>query len=378
MPKALLVDTSFSSWPILEALERRGFEVHVVGSNPNDVLARAHVRYHSIDYSNSVILGSLVDDLRPDCLVPGCNDRSYIACAAVADGREFAGIDSTYSTEIINNKARFREVASGLGLSTPRVLKWPSETPKGPVIVKPVDGFSGMGVTLVTNPSLREIEAARRAAMAASRAGQCLVEEFIDGQLYSHSAFVSGRRIVQDFWVIEYSSANPFVVDTSHLDTDLDDFVMHRLREEIETMTDALGLVDGLIHTQFIVCGSRFAIVESTRRCPGDLYSQLIQLSTGFDYPDAYIAPFIGTGVSASKLERRSILRHTLTGTTTLRFQHLSFSAPFQIARWVPLANCGDELYPSPKGRMGILFAEVRGIDELKRLAERAANRAFF
>ena len=45
MAKVLLVDTNFSSRPIFAELERLGHEVHVVGANPVDALAKACARY---------------------------------------------------------------------------------------------------------------------------------------------------------------------------------------------------------------------------------------------------------------------------------------------------------------------------------------------
>ena len=378
MLKALLVDTNFSSWPILEALEKRGFEVHVVGNNPQDTLARQCKHYHELDYSDACALSGLLDELQPDCLVPGCNDRSYIACADVAQGRGFFGIDSPETALAIHQKGRFREVALKLRLSMPRVVSWPDNAPKWAVIVKPVDAFSGKGVTLVTNPSPQGIEAARRGAIGVSRCGQCIVEEYVEGQMYSHSAFITSRRIVRDFWVIEHSGANPFVVDTSHLDLDLDNAIKDNLRLEIESLADALELTDGLIHTQFIVSGSRFVIIELTRRCPGDLYSQLIQQATGFNYSDAYVSSFTGELVAGVDFMPKFILRHTLTGITSMRLQHVSFNFPLKINRWVPLATCADELKPSPNGRIGIMFLHAEDPIVLKELAMRAYRRELF
>ena len=370
MPKALLVDTNFSSWPILRALEAWGIEVHVVGANPADALAKAHARHHALDYSDTDALAGLVEALRPDYLVPGCNDRSYISCAAVAEGGRFPGIDSPENTRNINDKAAFRAVAGRLGLSIPMVFDWPTETPQCPVIVKPVDAFSGKGITIVRQPDHATLEAAVKVASGVSRSGRAIVEEFVEGQLYSHSAFVAGGRIVQDFWVIEHCSVNPFVVDVSHVADELDEGIKGRMRRDVEHLATRLNLVDGLIHTQLVVSGARHVMIEVTRRCPGDLYSQLIQLSTGFDYCAGYAAP-LTRGVSLSPVSKnRLIMRHTLTGDRTVSLQHLRFLRPLVVDCWVPLATSGDELRPSPLGRMAILFAQASSAQELRSLVD--------
>lgn len=381
MASALLVDTGFSAWPILRALENRGLEVHVVGATPSDALARVHNSYHRVDYSDHIALSRLIDTLNPDYLVPGCNDRSYLACAAVAQNRDFSGIDSLQNAEIVNKKDFFREFASQLDMPVPKAINWPAETIDIPVIVKPVDAFSGKGITLLRDADQASIISACRTAKSASHSGRFILEQFVEGQLYSHSAFLLNHRVVQDFWVAEYSSVNPFVVDTSHLAHDLNPSVRAAVRLEVEQFASALDLVDGLFHSQFIVSGDQHFILEVTRRCPGDLYSQLIQLSTGFDYSAAYVSGFIGStdfNHQSTGMDSGFILRHTITGSINAPLSHLEFNESLLIERWVPLAACGEQLKPSPQGRIGILFARTMSNDGLLKLAMTAVSRALY
>jgi biotin carboxylase len=381
MASALLVDTGFSAWPILRALEKRGLEVHVVGAAPSDALARFHNNYHGVDYSDHIALSRLIDNLKPDYLVPGCNDRSYLACAAIAQDFEFSGIDSIQNAEVVNNKDMFRKFASQLGMSVPRVINWPAEPVDVPVIVKPVDAFSGKGITLLRDADQEGISVACQTAKSASRAGSFIIEQFVEGQLYSHSAFLVNHRIVQDFWVAEYSSVNPFVVDTSHLALELDPYIKAAMRTEVERFASALGLVDGLFHSQFIVSGDSHAIVEVTRRCPGDLYSQLIELSTGFEYSTAYLDSFVGVAEMNKRWQGTDsafILRHTITGNNTATLSHLCFHESLMIERWVPLAVCGDPLESSPQGRIGILFIKATSFDDLLHLAATTLGRDLY
>lgn len=381
MPSALLVDTNFSALPIQRALEKKGIEVHVVGASPDDALARANSRYHRIDYSDTSALSHLVNDLKLDYLVPGCNDRSYIACAAVAEEHNFLGFDSVQNAQIINNKALFREAATQLGLSQPRIIPWEDESWIDSVIVKPVDAYSGKGVTILQCPDRVSILTAGETAKAVSKSGRFIVEEFVEGQLYSHSAFLVNHSIKQDFWVVEHSSVNPFVVDTSHIAIDLPLFVQTAIRGEVERLACSLGLVDGLVHCQFILNRNKYYILEVTRRCPGDLYSQLIQLSTGFDYASAYVEGFTGeTNTLTKKLEldSRFILRHTITGDITAPLEYLHFKKPLQIERWIPLATCGELIRPSPFGRIGILFSNAESKENLLQLAEATVNHTLY
>ncbi|MBI3432851.1 MAG: hypothetical protein HY018_11650 [Hydrogenophilales bacterium] len=380
MKKILLVDTNVSASPIYRYLIGTGNEVFVVGGNPNDYLARTAKNYVNLDYSNVDALTELVDRLGIHYLVPGCNDRSYLACAEINQRRPYYGIDTVEATEVINNKERFRRFAADAGIPVPKVFPADRGGTDGQVIVKPVDAFSGRGTTVVRGSDRKALDAAIAAAESFSRSNTCIIEEYISGRLYSHSAFVANNVIVADFIVEEHGTANPFVVDISRVDYAFSTDMLEAIRGEIIKLAGRLALQDGLLHTQFLVEGDRFWFVEVTRRCPGDLYSQLIELSTGFPYCEAYARPFIGqTMIEPPKaLQHNWITRHTVSLPYEQHMESVEFRSPMQIVKWVPLAIAGDLIRPSPFSRIGLLFVESRNRGDQDRLFERMLRREIY
>lgn len=380
MKKALLVDTNISASPIYRYLVATGAEVFVVGGNPDDYLARTAGNYINLDYSNVDALMELVDRLGIDYLVPGCNDRSYQACAGVNQRRACFGIDTTEATEVINNKERFRRFAANAGIPVPRVFPAARVETDGHVIVKPVDAFSGRGTTVVSGRDRTALDAAISVAESFSGSNTCIVEEYLSGRLYSHSAFVAGNAIVADFIVEEHGTANPFVVDTSRVDFEFSPCMLRRIREEVTKMTRRLALQDGLLHTQFLVDRDRFWFVEVTRRCPGDLYSQLIELSTGFPYCEAYSRPFMGQALAAPSqaIQKNRITRHTVSLPCEQHLESVEYRSPMRIVKWVPLAVAGDLIRPSPFSRIGLLFAESASRAEQDRLFAQMLKRELY
>jgi formate-dependent phosphoribosylglycinamide formyltransferase (GAR transformylase) len=376
MAKVLLVDTNFSSRPIFEELERLGHEVHVVGSNPSDCLAKACAHYWHLNYGDTEALHALVDKEQFTYLVPGCTDRSYSSCAVVSQGR-FPGIASANVDEALNHKDRFRSLALSLDLPVPRV-QWQDGVDSGstslptdsqlhwPMVVKPVDGFSGKGVTILLKAGGIALHQAISAARAASARGLCLIEDYVQGQLHSHSAFLQAGQVAQDVIVVEHCTANPYVVDTSRMLPMVSAGLRDKLRHAIETLANALNLEDGLVHTQFILDGEQPWLIEITRRCPGDLYSQLIELSGGIGYVGNYVRPFLGLpAVMQAPQPYVPVMRHTITVKVAQGFDHLHFRQPMILERWVPLSLTGDRLQPSPAGRIGILFARTEDEKQL-------------
>jgi predicted ATP-grasp superfamily ATP-dependent carboligase len=293
---------------------------------------------------------------------------------AAGNGR-FPGIDHADAYEAVFNKATFLRHAKRLGLSTPGRIAMDGLPAHYPVIVKPVDAFSGKGITVLRRADQTDFDAAVANARAASASGEVIIEEYVEGQLYSHSAFIRNGRVLVDFLVREDCTANPFVVDTSCV-ADLPTAEVDKLRHYAEQIAGDLNLVDGLLHTQFIRGDAGVYLIETTRRCPGDLYSQLIELTTGFPYARAYVMPFLGQSPNTRHAvpHRNPIMRHTVTLKEAQSFAYLRFKAALQIERWIPLSLTGDQLKPSPRGRIGVLFCrgtDARDLDQIYQAALR-------
>ena len=378
--RILLLDTSFSAKPIYDYLVSTGNEVFVVGGNPRDALAKVSSKYIELDYANILKLKSLIKDLNIDYLVPGGNDFSYKVCAEINSDIGFYNIDTIKVNDIINNKNKFREFATREGLNVPKVIEPYFVNEACAVIIKPVDAYSGHGITVINKPNKRLIDDAVKVAEKFSKSRRCVIEEFVQGQLYSHSAFVVDGEIMIDFIVEEHCIVNQFVVDTSRVLYDFDIGVLSKIRDNILRMAKSLNLVDGLVHTQYIYNGSDFWIIEVTRRCPGDLYSKLIEYSTGFPYAEYYARPFINRICKdiTKNLERNKVMRHTITLQDKTNFNNISFLSPFSVFKYVPLSLTGDEIMESPFSRIGILFTFSKSEEELLGLMERAIRRRLY
>jgi biotin carboxylase len=370
METVLLLDTNVASAPIHQYLTDAGYEVHVVGRNPSDFLAKAVSNYVNLDYSDVDATLALVERLGAKYIVPGCNDLSYQTCAEINARRPFPGVDSPAASHTILNKQAFRRYAAENDIPAPREVAEADWASGRPVIVKPVDAYSGRGVTALRAPSPFDIDAAILQAKAFSATGACIVEELVEGQLYSHTAFMDDGGVVADFIVEEHGRINPFAVDTSRVVFDFDPALLGQVRSAIERIGLGLNLRPGLIHTQFIANAERFWIIEITRRCPGDLYSLLIALSTGFNYAENYARPFIGKPFKGVASHRSAVMRHTISLAEEQTYGSLQFHRPITIEKFVPLALAGDRILPSPFGRIGILFArtdDAPALDELMR-----------
>lgn len=377
MKRALLVDTNFSARPLLQALEQRGIETHVMGGRPSDTLARSSDRYIEADYSDPAAIERAAENLAVDYLVPGCNDLSYEACSQANVSLRLTGIDSPDTLNALHRKDAFRQLCSDHDLSSPR--RYPSIHAAldagGPKIVKPADAYSGNGITVVRQPERKALTNAIALAETISRNSSVVIEDFIEGQLYSHSAFLENGGIAVDFLVKEHCFTNPYVVDTSYLTPDFP--LSADIRRQVTRLVEVLGLTSGLIHTQFIANDSEVFLIEVTRRCPGDLYGELIRHSTDYDYAAAYTAGYCHAALPHSNDNNENplrILRHTVTGERRGFLQGWCLNTPAALKAWIPLAVSGEWLEPSPGGRVGVAFVSAESNNHLNALVAMAAH----
>ena len=365
MSKILLVDTNRAAYTIYQSLVAQGHDVFVLGGNPQEPLAKISPNYIQLDYSDAGALAGLIDKESFDYIVPGCTDVSYKVCAEVNRGR-FPGIDSVVANRRINEKSEFRALAGKLGIPVPRVVSFEQALELESVIIKPVDSFSGRGISILEKPTREKLAKAHEEACAVSKSREALIEEFVSGQLYSHSAFLVDGEVVADFIVREDCTTNPFTVDTSCVVFDFDADLLQALRKDACKLFNHLELQNGLIHSQFILAQGQYWIIEVTRRCPGDLYALLIEMSTGYPYGASYAASFLGETPllrSAGPLRER-IIRHTATSQMGESLWGFHFTQPVDLRFFVPLAEAGEYIKPSPYGRAGLFFLRTQSDKE--------------
>ena len=356
----LLLDAAFSAVPIYNALIAGGHNVWVMGNRATDVLARkAGGRGIDQNYGHVADVARFSKLNSIDRIVPGCTDVSIETCLQLVEGGE------SEKNKIISDKGEFREICRRLDLPSPRRV-YESQFPlPGIYICKPVDAFSGRGIAVFDGSDMGALKSARGVAERESRSSCCLFETFAQGDLYSCSLFLEAGRIVEVFYVREGSSVNPYAVDTSYVCNELPGSCTNLLESSLERMSDYLHLSDGLLHVQFIFDGSQPYIVEVTRRCPGDLYSLLIEYSTGYKYAEKYASYFLGVPCDASRGQERYVLRHTVASGGDAVYGGLKFNESVAVKAFFPIQMMGGELLANQANRAGVLFSELVSYEDL-------------
>jgi formate-dependent phosphoribosylglycinamide formyltransferase (GAR transformylase) len=361
----LLIGSSFSAMPMLFDLKRRGMHVTVIGKHRDDPCHSYADQSIYEDYSNRDTLLNVCREAAFDYIVPSCNDYSYVAGAFVADLMGFSGFDSPETTSILHTKNRFRQFCQAIGIPAPRIYGEVSAASRdlpvpitGPALVKPVDSFSGRGVRLVREAS--ELSDAIDWAFDTSRQKGAVIEQFVQGHLHSHTAFIANGQIVWHDYVDEFCEVYSYQVDRSIYPSRLSNSIRAAVNESIIKIVASLQLCDGLLHTQFIASDSEFWIIECMRRCPGDLYGQHFKMALGYNYESQYVASFVGQlPEPPNKVGRATrIERRVISVGEPRAFFGLRLQAGEQKVTYVPLKGSGGLLEAAPFDKAGIVFLE--------------------
>ena len=219
MNRALMVDTNFAAGPILGAAEKAGYEVFTVGSGHNGQLSVDSERHIELDYSDLASVQRIFSDMGFERLIPGCTDKSYEVCCWLAEHLDLPVFESRDQLRLLQQKDEFRRICATLNLPAPQRFVAQDEAIESgnELIVKPVDAFSGRGISVVTAGDSDGLALAIRNANSVSLTHHSIVEEFIEGELFSLSAFLRDQRVSECFHVAEFGAHNPFAVDVSYV-----------------------------------------------------------------------------------------------------------------------------------------------------------------
>lgn len=367
--KALLLGSSFSAIPIHNVLKAMGYSVTVVGSYEDDACHKIATESIFVDYGDEKLISEIWESGDFDFIVPSCNDTSYEIATLLAARFSLSGFDSIETFEKISKKHLFRDVCNSLGLNAPKVIEHfrsedlvkDSVQFEGIALIKPIDAFSGRGVSIANKiASKKNIQN----ALASSPSGQAILEEFVEGSLHSHTAFIENGRIVWHDFVDEFCEVYPFQVNRSSYPTRLSPEIKKSVNNQIQVLVQELELSDGLLHTQFISNDLDFWLIEAMRRCPGDLYGHHFELTKNFKYLLNYVAPFIGKEFNLNGKDFIGhIERQVISSSENLIYYGIEISASAQKTLFIPLSSAGSRLEQAPFDKAGIFFSwsdEVR------------------
>lgn len=164
------------------------------------------------------------------------------------------------------------------GAEAAELIKRTWRDPSGPVVVKPRHGTASRDVRLLSIDLLGSAGDLRESVVEAYVAGtEFSVETFTIAGCHTVAAVV--ETVVDDATFVELGHVTP----PMHLPPDL----RERIVETVCRFLDAVGVRDGVCHTEVKVTDGRVRIIESHPRIAGGGITMLVKLTTGVDLVQA-------------------------------------------------------------------------------------------
>jgi biotin carboxylase len=223
------------------------------------------------------------------------DETLVMATAHLAESLDLPGF-TVEGADSCRNKHRTRAALTAAGLPQPRyayvlTLAEAAATAEAfgyPVVVKPRGAGGSIGVVKVADPAqLAEAFAIAETAThggAPAYEGGVLVEQYLDGPEFSvdgavhrgaYEPFVLARKMV---------GFPPYFEEVGHTVTATDPLLRDpEVRRVLAEAHRAVGVQNGVTHTEFKLTGDGPSVIEINARLGGDLIPYIGMLATGID-----------------------------------------------------------------------------------------------
>lgn len=297
-PRVLILGGSAFQVPIIRyAKEQCAYVItcDYLPENPGHVLAD---EYYNVSTTDRQAVLNLARGLDVDAVLSFASEPALQTVSYVAEALGLPGPSLSAVVEL-TDKGLFRSLLREAGLPVPMAVTVPKATPAAdvprlmeehgvaiPCIVKPVDSSGSKGIT-VLDETLATLPAALEHAFAFSRSGECIIEQYIEGDQIHGDGYLEGGQLV-----FQYLGDHVFFTDGScrvpistRWPTRYGPEVVQHIASQVEAIASVSGYRKGPVNIEARVTPEgAIYIIEVSPRNGGNHVPIIIQHLTGFDF----------------------------------------------------------------------------------------------
>lgn len=335
--KLLLVGGLNNTVDLIDLAHRNGVTVGIADYNKNTYAKSLADYVYDVDAYNEDVMVALCVKEHFDGIITAFNERLGPVVRKLADRLEMPAPFTVEQLQMSTNKKFFKHTCQQYGVPVPQeyVIHDIEDIHvtgiEYPVIIKPVDAASSVGVTPCY--SSKELEAGFEKAKRASKAGDVIVEQFlpydeINLTYIAQDGDIQLAAIHDRYFNTEQESATK-APDLYIYPSRYTDLILRKYNEKIIAMLKGIDVKNGSLFIQAIVRGEELYCYEAGMRLNGCKTYQILEYENGYN-----------------TFEHLMVL--ALTGSMG---EHVQFNPKF--SRWYATLNV--------LGKPGATIAEVRG-----------------
>jgi len=296
MKKIAILGASYLQMPLVKKAKNNGLEVHCFSWDDGKAVCKDYADYF---YNISVLEKELIltecKNIGIDGILTIATDICIPTISYIADNLGLIG-NSIECSLLTTNKSLMRKCFTDNDIESPRSITVSTfdqndfDLLNFPLIIKPSDRSGSLGVIKID--SLEEAKEAITNAVNYSFNKTCIVEEFITGKEVSVETISwKGEHKIITITDKEITEAPYFVELAHHQPSSLPEDVKNKICEITYKILEATKVENGASHVELIVTDTgKVYPIEIGSRMGGDFIgSDLVELSTGFDYLQAVI-----------------------------------------------------------------------------------------
>lgn len=303
--KLAVIGASYLQLPLVQKAKEMGLYTICFAWEDGAICKDVADKFYPISIVEKELIITICRQERIDGI---CTIASDVAAPTVAYVAEQMGlVGNSYECALrANNKYLMRQAFCKAGVPCPQYWYVNEEIFKHqtlyithltfPLIVKPSDRSGSLGVTKVEKKE--DLLPAIKAAQGYSFKHEAMVEQFIEGREISVE-FISYKGVHYPLQITDKvtTEAPHFVELEHHQPADLTATQYDEIYAITKRALTALGVANGASHSEYrITNDGKIYVMEIGARMGGDFIgSDLVQLSTGYDFLQGVIEVALGT-----------------------------------------------------------------------------------
>lgn len=300
MKKIAIIGGSYLQLPAVQKAKALGYEVHCFSWADGAVCADIADYFYDISIVEKERILEKCQEIGIDGITTIASDVAVLTVNYVAEHLGLIGNPDGYST-VVTNKYEMRKCFAENNVPSPRFTIADINDAYNitgfcfPLIVKPTDRSGSRGVEKVLDPV--QLDKAIARAQSESFTHAAIIEEYVTGcEVSVESISYEGKHHVLQITDKVTTGAPYFVELEHHQPSSLPLDVQARIRCIVVNALDALHIRYGASHSELkITDAGDIRVIEIGARMGGDFIgSNLVQLSTGYDFLEATIKVAMG------------------------------------------------------------------------------------
>lgn len=289
--KLLLVGGLNNTVDLIDLAHRNGVEVGVADYNHGTLAKRLADYAYDVDAYDEDAMARLCEQEHIDGVITAFNERLGPVVRKLADRMGFVTPFTVEQLKMSTNKKYFKHTCQRYGVPVPHeyVIKSiediRSQKIEYPVIIKPVDAASSVGVTPCFDAT--ELAAGFERARAASKSGDVIVEQYlpydeINMTYIAQDGDVQLAAIHDRYFNTEQESATK-APDLYIYPSRYTDLILEKYDQAIVNMLKGIGVENGSLFIQAVVHNDQLYCYEAGMRLNGCKTYQILEWENDYN-----------------------------------------------------------------------------------------------